>query len=85
MRVGEVGLATARVALWFAKPAGMSYEDLYRMLQAEVERVGESGSVWQRQMVLGPAPEFCWRGAQELRLPEGFECLNIAVKQIWGG
>jgi len=76
---------TARMALWFAKPAGMSYEALYGMLQAEVERVGGSGSVWQRQMVLGPAPEFCWHSSQEHRLPEGFECLDIAVKQIWGG
>jgi hypothetical protein len=85
LRAGEAGLAKTRVALWFAKPAGMSYETLYEMLQAEVERASGSGSVWQRQMVLGPAPEFCWHSAQDYRLPEGFECLDIPMKQIWVG
>jgi len=85
LRAGEAGLATARVGLWFAKPAGMSYEALYKMLQSEVERAAGSGSVWQRQMVLGPAPEFCWHSAQDYRLPEGIECLDIPMKQIWVG
>ena len=83
--VGEAGLATARVALWFAKPAGMSYETLYGTLQAEIGQAAGSGSVWQRQMVLGPAPEFCWHSTLDYRLPAGFECLNVGVKQIWGG
>jgi len=85
LRAGEAGLATARVGLWFAKPAGMSYEMLYRMLQSEIEGAAGGGSVWQRQMVLGPAPEFCWHSLQEHRLPEGFEYLDIPVKQIWVG
>src|SRR5260370_7301968 len=34
LRVGEVGLATTRAALWFAKPAGLSFGGLYGMLQA---------------------------------------------------
>lgn len=86
LRVGEVGLVTARMALWFAKPAGMSYEALYRMLEAEVERVGGSGSVWQRQMVLGPAPEFCWRGSKDgdYGLIEGFGGLKVEVRRVWG-
>jgi len=37
---------------WFAKPPGMSYQDLLTQLPATVP------SLWQRQMVLGPAPEF---------------------------
>jgi hypothetical protein len=85
LRAGEAGLTTARVALWFAKPAGMSYETLYGMLQAEVVRAPAGGSMWQRQMVLGPAPEFCWHSAQDYRLLEGFEYLDIPMKQIWVG
>jgi hypothetical protein len=42
-------------ASWFAKPAGMTYVDLAaRLPEAEL---------WQRQMILGPAPEFCLLGA----------------------
>ena len=38
-------------ATWLYKPAGVSYDDfLARLPPAEI---------WQRQMVLGPAPEFC--------------------------
>ena len=41
--------------LWFAKAPGESYEDLREAL---------SGTTWQRQLVLGPAPEFCVGGGQ---------------------
>src|SRR5215208_2135214 len=38
-------------ARWQAKPRGESYESFLESQSAP--------SVWQRQMVLGPAPEFC--------------------------
>jgi hypothetical protein len=84
LHAGEVGLAKADVALWFAKPSGMSYERLYGMLDAEVGRVG--GSLWRRQMVLGPAPEFCWRGSKDgdYGLVEGFGCVRVGVRKVWG-
>jgi hypothetical protein len=44
----------ARVA-WFGKPEGMQYPELLARLPL-VE-------LWQRQLVLGPAPEFCLFGA----------------------
>lgn len=82
LRAGEPGLAMARVALWFAKPPGMTYETLYGTLQSEIEQA--PGSVWQRQMVLGPASEFCWHSPHDHMLPEIFDCLSIPVTQIWG-
>jgi hypothetical protein len=36
---------------WFSKPAGLAYPDFLARLP--------EGELWQRQMVLGPAPEFC--------------------------
>lgn len=36
---------------WCSKPAGVSYPEFLPRLPA--------GETWQRQMVLGPAPEFC--------------------------
>jgi hypothetical protein len=35
---------------WITKPAATRYADLRATL---------SGTTWQRQLVLGPAPEFC--------------------------
>jgi len=83
LRAGEPGLATARVALWFAKPSGMSYEVLYAALQPGVEQA--AGSLWQRQMVLGPAPEFRWHCLRDHSLPEIFNCLEIPLFQVWAG
>ena len=49
---GEPSLGTARAA-WLPKPPGKTYP-------AFLAEVGApSASVWQRQMTLGPAPEFC--------------------------
>src|SRR5512141_922927 len=53
LRDGPPKLAD-RVA-WFSKPAGMPYPEL-------LERLAP-GELWQRQLVLGPAPEFCLLGA----------------------
>jgi len=43
---------TARAAAWFGKPAGTTYATFFGAMPAGVE-------LWQRQMVLGPSPEFC--------------------------
>lgn len=48
------------LATWFRKPEGESYEELYERLG------GAGGSLWRRQMVLGPTPEFCLLGPSEL-------------------
>ena len=42
----------AERAVWFGKTAGVSYDEFF-------DRLGERRSLWQRQMVLGPTPEFC--------------------------
>ena len=52
LRQGTVRLSDVRRAAWFSKTAGLSYDDFYR-------RLGPRESLWQRQMVLGPTPEFC--------------------------
>jgi hypothetical protein len=43
-------------AAWLSKPAGLDYDDLLAALG--------DGPAWQRQMTLGPAPEFCLLGAE---------------------
>ena len=51
----------------FAKPAGMTYVDLYTRLQrwTTVPEV----SLWRRMMVLGPPPEFSLVTPSQLTLP----------------
>ena len=39
-------------AAWFPKPAGTSSDQVVRV-------TGGRGQLWQRQLVLGPTPEFC--------------------------
>lgn len=51
----------------FAKPAGMTYVDLYAHLQAWTSAPGVS--LWRRMMVLGPPPEFSIVTASEFELP----------------
>ena len=59
-------------ASWFAKPAGMSYADLLARLPP--------GEAWQRQMVLGPAPEFCLLGVAP---PPGIEARTLTVRTVY--
>ncbi|MCE0537017.1 hypothetical protein LWF15_16060 [Kineosporia rhizophila] len=46
---------------WGRKRAGVSYAELFSDLEARVE-TGSLTAVWQRQLVLGPAPEFRLEG-----------------------
>jgi hypothetical protein len=65
LRAGTA-LGEHRVAQWFAKPAGMGYAELDALLSAAVS---PDSAVWRRQMVLGPAPEFCVAGPELVVLP----------------
>jgi hypothetical protein len=56
-----------RFEIRFAKPAGMTYLDLYARLK---KWTGAPGiSLWRRMMVLGPPPEFSILTPSELELP----------------
>jgi hypothetical protein len=51
LRQGEAQLFE-RPCAWFGKPAGVSYGEFFGEL-------GERSALWQRELVLGPTPEFC--------------------------
>jgi hypothetical protein len=50
---------------WLAKPAGVGYGDFHAALAG----LGGGAGAWQRQMVLGPATEYCVLAPEPLTLP----------------
>jgi hypothetical protein len=71
----------ARHAHWFRKPPGMTYESLYRLLDPLVEVNG--AAIWGRQMVLGPAPEFCLHAREAAVLSAPLEGAAIPLSRVW--
>ena len=65
----------ARVAHWFHKPAGMRYDELFAKL------ANLPGSIWMRQMVLGPSPEFVLFALGDIALP--FPAVRSDVFSVW--
>ncbi len=94
---GEAGsdlLASAAVAVWVARPPGSPHRGLGDLLGDGVER--GHASLWRRQLVLGPAPEYCLlaadrsrlsgaSGVAEGRLPEGWSATVIDREVLWRG
>jgi hypothetical protein len=77
-RLGEgTASATAR-ACWLAKPDGVPYPAFLPGLPPP------PAEVWQRQLVLGPAPEFCVLGGEAPRDASGLIEVPVkAVHQSW--
>jgi hypothetical protein len=74
-------LRTPRYAHWFGKPDGMPYRELFDRLAPIVDRV--EGALWMRQMVLGPAREFCLHAAASVSDLAGLGALVIPLRQTW--
>ena len=80
LRAGTA-LHAPQVGHWFGKPAGMSYRDLFAHLSPVVEAA--HGALWMRQMVLGPAREFCLHAASPLSLPAPFDALVTPLRLLF--
>jgi hypothetical protein len=80
LRLGVPGDAP-RAAVWFSKPAGMSYATLYEALAPFTRPAGSA--LWGRQMVLGPTPEFCLESTQPVRLPPPFTGIATPRHPVW--
>ncbi|MBO0778654.1 MAG: hypothetical protein J2P37_07475 [Ktedonobacteraceae bacterium] len=74
-------IASIRSATWFSKPAGMSYDKLNELLhQSQSE---QQGTLWQRQMTMGPALEFCLHSSQKSSLPAELQETQAEAQPIW--
>lgn len=77
---GEANPSHARIACWFGKPTGMRYEAFLSLVRPLVTENG--GALWQRQMTLGPAPEFCWWAPVAPALPDEMMGMSIPLELI---
>lgn len=73
---GPAGGCEAR----FAKPAGMSYTELYTALRPVTS--GRGVGLWRRMMVLGPPPEFSITSLAPVELPEPFRAEQLTRAAI---
>lgn len=81
---GQGAFAAPEVAWWFSKPAGLTYSELYQLFAEQLEQL--PGHLWQRQMTLGPAREFCWHTSAQAGLPALLttaDTLKIPLTTIW--
>jgi len=53
------GFVESSISLWFSRPRGVRYPDFVNVLRSGLP---PEWAVWQRQMGLGPSPEFCALG-----------------------
>ncbi|HVC35028.1 MAG TPA: hypothetical protein VNL16_16065, partial [Chloroflexota bacterium] len=68
-------------AAWLSKPKGTRVADFSAALTPWIAS-GEV-SLWRRQLVLGPAPEFCLTSAGGVELPPALPVLQTRRSQIW--
>jgi hypothetical protein len=80
LRLGSVSVLP-KYAHWFHKPDGMKYQELFAELAPVVDQV--QAGLWMRQMVLGPAPEFCLRAGEPAALSIPFEATVIPLHRAW--
>ena len=80
LRGGAV-LSAPTSAYWFGKPEGMTYSALFAQLTPMVEQA--HAALWMRQMVLGPAREFCVHTATPVSLPAACDALVIPLRPAW--
>lgn len=75
---GDGAITAGQFTYWVSKPAGVDYDRFYDTLRAST---CAGDGVWQRQLVLGPAAEFCIRAASRLDLDklDSFESASHTV------
>jgi hypothetical protein len=91
---GAPALAAAGVAVWVVTRPQASVAGALAHGLGPAELLGDgmdgaTSSLWRRQLVLGPAPEFCLvapeppPGAREGRLPRGWSAHVLAREPLW--
>lgn len=82
-RRGGLSLKDSRFATWASKPPGAEYGAFFEAVYAAADE--DEADVWQRQLVLGPAPEFCIHGRSPVRLPKSFRPVTMEIRPVERG
>jgi hypothetical protein len=64
-----------------SKPRGMAYPEFYAALAARTSR--PDITLWQRQLTLGPATEFCLHSVEKHELPDAFQPSWTELSPVW--
>jgi hypothetical protein len=86
---GEARLVGGDRAIWVARPRGVQPPVLGELLGDGMD--GARASLWRRQLVFGPAPEYCLlaheppAGVAPTRLPRGWSAIVGEREAIWSG
>ena len=86
---GLDSIGEASLAIWVARTPGSERRGLGELLGDGMDP--DRASLWRRQLVFGPAPEFCLlaheppAGAAPTRLPAGWTARTLAREAIWHG
>jgi len=83
LRVGHENFESTTLASWFSKPSGVSYQAFDEQLGKVV--LENNGTVWGRQMTLGPTTEFCLHSSAEVQLPAELGATLLPLEKIWIG
>jgi len=82
-------LRDASLSIWIARPPGSERRALGELLGDGMDP--GHASLWRRQLVLGPAPEFCLLtpelppGVGAERLPAGWTATVLDREVLWSG
>jgi len=81
LRAGAPVVTRVQFALRFSKPPGMPYDAFYGGIPGTALEAG--GGLWERQMVLGPAPEGCLLAPEVVDIPHALDPMALAVALCW--
>jgi len=79
LKIGTA-LSAPSFSAWFGKPADWSYAQLYERLNGVT---GGATALWVRQMVLGPAHEFCIHSNSPIELPAGITARSFETRAVF--
>ena len=83
LAAGRADFAGVTTGTWCKKPDGMSYATFLEQASRLIDPSGMG--LWQRQMTLGPGPEFCVLSSGQARIPEVWNPLAIELRAVWRG